>query len=36
MADRATLTGRGPERALITGLLDDAAARGATLVISGT
>jgi DNA-binding CsgD family transcriptional regulator len=36
MADRVTLTGRGPERALITGLLDDAAARGATLVISGT
>ena len=36
MADRGTLTGRGPERALITGLLDDAAARGATLVICGT
>jgi DNA-binding CsgD family transcriptional regulator len=36
MTDRVTLTGRDPERALITGLLDDATARGATLVIRGT
>jgi predicted ATPase len=36
MADRVTLTGRDPERALISGLLDDATARGAALVICGT
>ena len=36
MTDRVTLAGRDPERALITGLLDDATARGATLVIRGT
>jgi DNA-binding CsgD family transcriptional regulator len=35
MADRASLTGRDAERALITGLLDDATARGATLLIRG-
>ena len=35
MADRAPLTGREPERALIAGLLDDATARGAALVIRG-
>jgi DNA-binding CsgD family transcriptional regulator len=35
MADRFPLAGRDRERALITGLLDDATARGATLVISG-
>ena len=36
MADRFPLTGRDPERALINGLLEDATARGATLVIRGT
>ena len=36
MADCAPLTGRGPEQALITGLLDAAAGRGAALVIRGT
>ena len=36
MADRFPLTGRDRERALITGLLDDATARGAALVIHGT
>src|ERR1700759_235304 len=36
MDGRFPLTGRDPERALITGLLDDGHARGATLVIRGT
>ena len=36
MADRVLLTGRAPERALISGLLDDATILGATLVIRGT
>jgi hypothetical protein len=36
VADRVPLTGRARERALITGLLADANARGATLVIRGT
>ena len=36
MADRFPLTGRDSERALINGLLEDATARGATLVIRGT
>jgi DNA-binding CsgD family transcriptional regulator len=35
VADRFPLTGRDPERALINGLLEDATARGATLVIRG-
>ena len=35
MADGVPLTGRDPERALITGLLDAAASRGAVLVIRG-
>ena len=36
MADRVPLTGRAQERALISGLLEDATARGAALVIRGT
>jgi DNA-binding CsgD family transcriptional regulator len=36
MDGRFPLTGRDAERALITGLLDDAHVRGATLVIRGT
>ena len=35
MADHVALTGRDPERGLITGLLDDATRHGATLVIRG-
>jgi DNA-binding CsgD family transcriptional regulator len=36
VADGGPLTGRDPERALITGLLDAASRRGAALVIRGT
>ncbi len=36
MADWVPLTGRDPEQALITGLLDAASSRGAALVIRGT
>jgi DNA-binding CsgD family transcriptional regulator len=36
VADCVSLTGRDPERARITGLLDDATSRGAALVIRGT